>query len=303
MKTIENSRLIDEIWASLANRDCPLWFPEISPQLAKAAWGTLRAYTGLNPNNYGTARVLACDPTVPRAIFSRILIPQPSNDSESQFLVEILDGSAAYRYEELGLNFATCEEITSAQALECIREAMSILAQVPSLHDTVVQLVKVIHILRAQEDEYDVSHSDPAVPFSIFVSTPMNDAQNVAIRVMESIIHEALHLQLTLIEHVCTLVKTDDVMIASPWRRELRPPQGVLHGTYVFGVLMHVYLFFPSNVLQEFERNFIEQRISEIGKELAVAFSSLKPELLTPTGRLLFSALQTNTSVSSVLDV
>ena len=237
MKTTEKSRLIDEIEASLANRDYPLWFPELSPKLARAAWESLRRDVGLAPHNYGTARVLAHDPTAPRTVFARLPVPRPSNGPEPHLLVELLEGSAARRYEELRLDFATGDEIANTRALDCIREAMSILARLPSLRDTLFQLVKVIHILRAQGDEYDVSHSDPVVPFSVFVSVPKSPAHYNSMRVAESIVHEAMHLQLTLIERAGPLVMPSLSRYFSPWKKTYRAPAGVLHGLYVFRVI------------------------------------------------------------------
>lgn len=47
---------------------------------------------------------------------------------------------------------------------------------------------------------YDVSHSTPVLPLSIFVSVPGADERHAELRLAESIIHEAMHLQLTFIE-------------------------------------------------------------------------------------------------------
>jgi hypothetical protein len=47
-----------------------------------------------------------------------------------------------------------------------------------------------------------IRYSSPAIPFSIFVSVPPADERNVVARLAEAIIHEAMHLQLTLIEAI-----------------------------------------------------------------------------------------------------
>ncbi len=293
MKTTEKSRLIDEIEASLANRNCPLWFPELSPKLARAAWDSLRRDVGLTPHSYGTARVLAHDPTAPRTVFARLPVPRPSNGPGPNLLVEWLDGSAARRYEELGLDFATADEIANTHALDCIQEAMSILARVPSLRDTLFQLVKVIHILRAQGDEYDVSHSDPAVPFSVFVSVPNNNIPNVGLRVMESIVHEAMHLELTLIETALCLVRETNTLLTSPWRTELRPPSGVLHGIYVFTIIARAYgLLLATRNSSSVEANFFRQRLGGIARETEAAFLSVSSDVLTSPGQKLLARLK-----------
>ena len=201
---------------------------------------------------------------------ARLPVPRPSNGLEPHLLVELLEGSAARRYEELGLDFATSDDIANTRALDCIREAMSILARVPSLRDTVFQLVKVIHILRAQGDEYDVSHSDPVVPFSVFVSVPDRHSPYHSVRVAESIIHEAMHLQLTLLENTVSLVFPTEGKYYSPWMGTYRSPRGILHGLYVFAV---IYSFFnkltwlpnsPATI-----RGYIQKRQCQIAMEVS----------------------------------
>ena len=58
-----------------------------------------------------------------------------------------------------------------------------------------------------------------------------------ALRVAESLVHEAMHLQLTLIERLLPLVEESDQTYFSPWKGTQRPPRGVLHALYVFRVL------------------------------------------------------------------
>ncbi len=294
MKTTEKNRLIDEIEASLANRNCPLWFPELSPNLARAAWESLRRDVGLTPHNYGTARVLAHDPTAPRTLFARLPVPRLSNGPEPNLLVELLEGSAARRYEELGLDFATGDEIADMGALDCIRDAMSILARVPSLRDTVFQLVKVIHILRAQGDEYDLSHSDPAVPFSVFVSVPERRVPNDALRVSESIVHEAMHLQLTLVDQVLPLVRSSDDRIWSPWKRENRSPDGILHGLYVFQVIDEYFeCLLRYGVGDEDPKHHISDRRRQIAAEIRMLTEFEESASFTRFGHVLATRLFT----------
>jgi len=237
MKITQKSRLIDAIEESLTNRNCPLWFPDLSPKLARPAWELLRRDLGLTGRSYGTGRVLACDPTAPRNVVTRLSIPQQSNGQSSHLLVELLGGSAARRYKKLGLSFLSADEIAEAGALGCIQDAMTTLALVPSLRDTVVQLVKVLHIVGSQGHDYDVSHSDPVVPFSVFLSAPQIRAPNGPLRVCESIVHEAMHLQLTLMERTVPLVMSNGSRYFSPWRGTFRSPSGILHALYVFRVI------------------------------------------------------------------
>ena len=57
------------------------------------------------------------------------------------------------------------------------------------------------------------------------------------LRVAESLVHEAMHLQLTLIEQATPLVHPSDESYFSPWKGTHRSPQGVLHALYVFRVI------------------------------------------------------------------
>jgi HEXXH motif-containing protein len=117
-----------------------------------------------------------------------------------------------------------------------IQAATDLIANVHGLREAIGAVVKSIHLLVA-EPEYDISYSSPAIPFSIFVSVPRADERNAVVRLAEAIIHEAMHLQLTLIEAIVPLISGSPTTAFSPWKHEDRPIQGVLHGLYVFGVI------------------------------------------------------------------
>ena len=93
-----------------------------------------------------------------------------------------------------------------------------------------------MHVLQPPGAEIDVSYSDPDVPFSVFVSIP-GPGRHTALRLAESLVHECMHLHLTLIEAVVPLVGDDCASTFSPWLRRPRPLRGVLHGLYVFSVV------------------------------------------------------------------
>jgi HEXXH motif-containing protein len=56
-------------------------------------------------------------------------------------------------------------------------------------------------------------------------------------RLAEALLHEAGHLQLSLVERFVPLVTEGSTTFYSPWRRKQRPLRGVLHGLYVFGLI------------------------------------------------------------------
>lgn len=114
-----------------------------------------------------------------------------------------------------------------------IREAF---AKLGPLVPTVELLVRSIHIISSRGPGYDCSHSEPTIPFSILVSVPLGE-RHAALRLAESILHEAMHLQLTLIEEDTDLVTSQVEESYSPWQQQLRPAQGLLHGLYVFAAI------------------------------------------------------------------
>ena len=113
---------------------------------------------------------------------------------------------------------------------------MPLVAAAPSLRAAVAAYLRCVHVLQPPGADVDVSYSDPDVPFSVFVSIP-GPGRHAALRLAESLVHECMHLHLTLIEAVLPLV--DDVRAStfSPWMRRPRPLRGVLHGLYVFSAI------------------------------------------------------------------
>ena len=123
--------------------------------------------------------------------------------------------------------------------------------------------------MQAPDDDYDVSHSDPQVPFSIFVSVPQARRPHDALRVVESIVHEAMHLQLTLLEQTLPLVHPSDHTYFSPWKGTYRSPQGVLHALYVFRVIdrfLEQLQAFP--VWSAADADYIHTRRDDIARQI-----------------------------------
>lgn len=175
-------------------------------------------------SSYGTARFLASDSAGPRDVVGEIRI------AGQLVPVEILP-------QELAARFARLRPITTPgpDDLDLVRKATALLEAVPDLAAAVSTLVFAIHLLRADQG-YDVSHSEPTIPFSIFVSVPSAGERHAVLRLAESIVHEAMHLQLTLMEKVVPLVSIDGEGY-SPWQGCERPIGGLLHGLYVFSAI------------------------------------------------------------------
>jgi hypothetical protein len=125
-------------------------------------------------------------------------------------------------------------------------KTQSCIAVVPTLVSVCALVIGEMHLLRAPP-EYDISHSEPRWRRRIFVSVPERLDFIGAVRFAESIVHEAMHLNLTNLEAERPLVLEFDRLMPSPWRDEPRSFQGVLHGLYVFRCL-HTYfaLLYPT---------------------------------------------------------
>ena len=178
-------------------------------------------------------------------------------------------------------------EETVAHQLE---EAIAFLNLVPTVWPTVTTLVRSLHIIDPVEDEIDISFSDPAIPFSIFVSVPRMWSQVAALRVAEAILHEAMHLQLTLVERVVPLAVPQRTMYYSPWRDEQRNSEGILQALYVFSVIRSflklIPVRWPSPVYDH-----AANRLAQIDCQIEQARDFQECDELTPDGTALVARL------------
>jgi HEXXH motif-containing protein len=203
---------------------------------------------------YGTARWVAGDPASSRHVAGKITI------ARHEALVEILPEVLAERFGHL----APARSV-GPEALATVRDAATLLSDVPSLAESTGSLVRALHVLHA-DTGYDVSHSEPTIPLSIFVSVPSPGEKDAVIRVAESMVHEAMHLQLTLMEAVLPLVAIEGEGF-SPWQRRTRPVRGLLHGLYVFSAIVR-FMDHTAGSRPELGPR-ARQRRREIGEELA----------------------------------
>ena len=173
-------------------------------------------------------------------------------------------------YSEHGLIALGQNALLASGALTKLNDALLLVKMLPGLYEDVVSLVKCIQILKTDDDETDMSYSHPKIPFSIFVSLCNDNSVVSNLRVAESIIHEAMHLKLTLIENERPLVKlnTGNVFF-SPWRDEKRPAQGVLHGLFVFRIILAFYEAVTAFFEDENPKTYLLSRRNHIKKELS----------------------------------
>lgn len=273
--------LAERIKASLEDPSIEPWFPELTDELTAREWDRLHRDIGLTPDTYATARVLSRSITAPRNIITPLRTS--SSAGAPTIAIEALSPEWVMQYSEAGVSFYSRQEILNGTVLTCLEAALLIVNQVPSLMRTVASLVRSFHIIKAEDADYDVSFSEPQLPFSIFVSVPEERIANDALRVAEAIVHEAMHLQLTLVERILTLVSSTDGKYMSPWQREYRNAQGVLHAIYVFRVIDRFLKELSSSDCYDLASHMAQRR-REIADEMGETLSFQDCSELTPTG-------------------
>jgi HEXXH motif-containing protein len=186
---------------------------------------------------------------------------------------------------ERGLSLATHAD--ADRATDLIEAALvTVVKPFPFLWSAISELAWRCHPLLASDEDYDVSFSDPAIPFSVFVSAPIRGDRSSLLRVAESLVHETMHLQLTLFETLSPLIdKTCDGFMYSPWKRQERPLHGILDGAYVFFVLRWMWRQVADTSEDSIDRNFALRRITEIDDEISTVPSLESSPALTEKGR------------------
>ena len=189
-------------------------------------------------------------------------------------------------YDEHGLEPLPAAELLAGDVVSKLRRALAMLAEVAPAYACVRTLVRSVQVLRQPDPEIDVSYSHPAVPFSIFVTVCEENSPLAALRVAEAVLHETMHLHLTLLEAVVDLVLPgSSALYYSPWREEDRPVRGVLHGLFVFRAVHDFYtacLAASEHSLNE--RDYMATRIHAIKQEISSLNSFSEVSALTPQG-------------------
>jgi hypothetical protein len=269
--------LVERIKASVEDQSSDPWFPELTDELTVAEWGRLNCDIGLTPNNYGTGRVLCRSVSAPRAIIASL--KKSSSSDAPTISIEAAQQEWADSYRKAGVSFYSADEILDTTLLSCVQDAIVIINQVPSLRGTIDSLVRSLHLIEPVNVDLDVSFSEPHVPFSIFVSVPQERIANDALRVAEAIVHEAMHLQLTLIERTAMLyTANNEKRYFSPWRQEQRTAQGILHGLYVFVVIERFLRSVRSS------GQYLAERCIRIAEEISEIRAFQNSPDLTPLG-------------------
>jgi len=144
---------------ALRDPGTPLWLPELTADLADAAWRKLGRDLGLTRASYGTARVLRRDPEESRQVVVSLDVPSPEGKGCDAIPIEWLPEDLAVEYAGPEVRFFRTEEILGSDVAVCVREALEILGAVPTVLPTVCSLVRSLHLIDPVDDEIDISFS------------------------------------------------------------------------------------------------------------------------------------------------
>ena len=206
---------------------------------------------------------------------------------DSGIQVELLSRKVAKRWREVDIELAAEVDIDHSQFSKLLLEALDLVRTVLPLYGTVAGLCRSLHLLVPPGRGFDTSYSDPSLPFSVFVSCPEESESDRVERFAENVVHEALHLQLTLVERSQPLISGTpcEQTFFSPWRSSWRDVRGVIHAVYVFSNLRH---FWNHVAAQGSESStFARLRVEVINQELDAARHLAASPFLTEMGRRL----------------
>lgn len=259
---------------SVAN--APIWSPGLAARLARGFRRDLDASTGLlaHEGNYGSWAWLTEGAAEGRYTSPLIHLPR------ARF--ELLPKDGRWRYAAIGL--AIAPHLPGADEIALVDEAIGQLAPAPGLIDAVHALVRSIHKLESEGPGYDVSHSDPELPFSIFLTLPVGET-DAALRVAEAILHETMHLQLSLMERLRPLVADPAATTHSPWQGKARPLQGLIHGLFVFRAIDQWLAILQAGDPTVQGHPYADRRRPEIADEIASVENFTASSALTPRGQ------------------
>ena len=261
------------------------WEPKLAQMLAESEWGVLQKNKGIKRQHYSTLRAVSSG-TNNGSITVGTLALSNSSRSHPRYNLSIEWLPTKQLSNLFGCPYSCYSRTDSALplALQTVTESFAILDRFSSASDTIEHFVRSLHVLKPPDNDTDISFSDPEAPFSAFVSVPTKSTPEASWRVAESILHECMHLQLTAIEHVVPLLTTSNGTFYSPWRREIRPVSGVLHGAYAFfGVndfVLQALRFVDSTPV----RSYLRARHCTLREQFAAIQSLGDSESLSPIG-------------------
>ena len=267
--------LVTSVEQSFEGKTDEPWWPGLAQVLAQEREPKLPFEVA----EYSTSRFLGL------GLPAKVLNVVPSSPGRLALRLEVMEASGNQRFADRGLEFVAESRVTAATG-QAISAATSLICLVPSLALTVSALVRSVHILKSDDPGIDISFSDPSIPFSIFLS--VSRGKGADLRIAEAIIHETMHLQLSLMERVVPLVLDNTMARFSPWKQKLRPLSGLIHALYVFRVIdTWLDQISTSNLVVP----GISRRREQIAEEIAELDLTGTEEGFTPAGQSLLRGL------------
>lgn len=273
---------LDRLARASIHRSNPWRDPDLARALAEEQLDRLIKLTGL--------RTYTSSALLPDELEEGCLGVLGSEASAQPIEVHSFEPSLPTRYAELGMRPSLLEPRFIVEQLD---KALEFAGRVPAAARSIEALARVIHPLGLENPDYDVSYSDPLLPFSIFVGVPDPGTSNITPRIAEGVLHEAMHLQLSLIEQHAPMIHTGyGEKLYSPWRGASRPVGGILHGLYVFRAIQCFMEELASeNALASEERAYCARRASSVNREIASVEELREHPALTEDGAMLVSSL------------
>ena len=197
----------------------------------------------------------------------------PPDGAQGGFiLLECLPSRVAAELRAVGLSLDEVDGSTVVESIGALRKSWCFVHTVwPELSSSIGHLVRCLHLLKAPSPEFDCSYTKPGLPFSVFLSVPGHDARARIERVTEALVHETMHLQLSLVERGISLVdpRRAETTAFSPWRGSERNVRGALHALYVFVVVQKLWQRAAQRAPCGLDLEFVEARVCAIRDQVA----------------------------------
>ena len=248
--------------------------------------------SGLDFESYGTARMLARSVSERRRLIGKV--EPPDGAKGAPILLERLPPRVAAELDAVGLSLGEVDDSAVSASIGVLKQAWYFVHTVwPELSSSIGCLVRCVHLLKAPSPEMDCSYSRPDLPFSVFLSVPDHDTRARIERVTEALVHETMHLQLSLLERRTPLVESHraETTAFSPWRDTERNVGGVLHAFHVFVVVQKLWQRAALRTPCGLDREFAEARIRTIHGEVMRTQHLAASQGLTGEGRQLVRQL------------
>lgn len=276
-------RAIHEIALNFLEQPFPLWNSELTDALANSKLKTLFGNAEEGNRRYSLSGCLLKDWE-----YSRLENILPITKCGKTFSLVTPTPYLNFFYEQHGLVLLTPDEIKTINAVDKLEQTMALFCELPAVLKFINLIVKSLQLIQAKDTEIDMSYSHPDIPFSIFISICESDSMISNLRLAESILHESMHLLLTLVEDVVPLIDADSKAVYySPWRDEQRPVRGVLHGLFVFKAISDLYTLLAPKIIDETSQKYILKRQNQISSELYLLKNFHRSPGLTENGQKL----------------